>query len=120
MYENFNINDVAEAQRIKSIAELLQLIGKIPELAETIVLFFVRQIFDEYRQYVANGGRDNIAPGLVQRIKVAVLYLNDNDLQYVVSRFLEFPTMENLKNIIHKFDETIAKKQLAEIIKQAM
>lgn len=110
MYENFNLNDQAEAQRIKNIKEFLQLMGKDTEQIEMMVLLWIRQIFIGYRQYIISGGQRNIAPGIIQRIKVMVLFLNDKDLEYIVSKFLECPYLENLQNVIYKLDDAINKK----------
>jgi len=49
---------------------------------------------------------------------VSALYLDDQDLQKEVSKFLDEPNMKNLEDIIRKLDESIAKKQLDKLLKK--
>ena len=118
MYENFNNNDILAVWAIKLFLAPRQIDKETADRAELLIKSWIRQQLNDYRQYIITGGQNTLLPGFVRGLRVSALYLDDQDLQKEVSKFLDEPNMKNLKDIIRKLDESIAKKQLDKLLKK--
>lgn len=118
MYENFNINDILAVGGLKMILDLKQIDKETADRIELLIKSWIRQQLNDYRQYIITGGQNTLYPGFVRGLRVSALYLDDQDLQKEVSKFLDEPNMKNLEDIIRKLDESIAKKQLDKLLKK--
>lgn len=118
MYENFNNNDILTVRAIKLFLAPRQIDKETADRTELLIKSWIRQQLDDYRQHIVMGGQNTLHPGFVRRLRVSALYLDDQDLQKEVSKFLDEPTMKNLEDIIRKLDESIAKKQLDKLLKK--
>ena len=118
MYENFNNNDILAARGLKMILDLKQIDKETADRIELLIKSWIRQQLDDYRQHIVMGGQNTLHPGFVRGLRVSALYLDDQDLQKEVSKFLDEPNMKNLEDIIRKLDESIAKKQLDKLLKK--
>lgn len=112
MYENFNNNDILAAGGLKMILDLKQIDKETADRIELLIKSWIRQQLDDYRQHIVMGGQNTLHPGFVHGLRVSALYLDDQDLQKEVSKFLDNPNMKNLEDIIRKLDESIAKKHI--------
>ena len=118
MYQNFNNNDILAVRGLKMILDLKQIDKETADRIELLIKSWIRQQLNDYRQYIITGGQNTLYPGFVRRLRVSALYLDDQDLQKEVSKFLNEPNMKNLEDIIRKLDESIAKKQLDKLLKK--
>ena len=118
MYENFNNNDILTVRAIKLFLAPRQIDKETADRAELLIKSWIRQQLNDYRQYIITGGQNTLLPGFVRGLRVSALYLDDQDLQKEVSKFLDEPNMKNLEDIISKLDESIAKKQLDKLLKK--
>lgn len=118
MYENFNNNDILAVGGLKMILDLKQIDKETADRIELLIKYVIRQQLDDLRQHIIIGGPNTLHPGFVRRLRVSALYLDDQDLQKEVSKFLDEPNMKNLEDIIRKLDESIAKKQLDKLLKK--
>lgn len=118
MYENFNNNDILAAGGLKMILDLKQIDKETADRIELLIKYVMHQQLDDHRQHIIMGVQDTLHPGFVRGLRVSALYLDDQDLQKEVSKFLDEPNIKNLEDIIHKLDESIAKKQLDKLLKK--
>ena len=118
MYENFNNNDILAARGLKMILDLKQIDKETADRIELLIKYMIRQQLDAHRQHIIIGGQNTLHPGFVRGLRLSALYLDDQDLQKEVSKFLDEPNMKNLEDIIRKLDESIAKKQLDKLLKK--
>ena len=118
MYENFNNNDILTVRAIKLFLAPRQTDKETADRTELLIKSWIRQQLDDYRQHIVMGGQNTLHPGFVRGLRVSALYLDDQDLQKEVSKFLDEPNMKNLEDIIRKLDESIAKKQLDKLLKK--
>ena len=118
MYENFNNNDILTVRAIKLFLAPRQIDKETADRTELLIKYVIRQQLDDHRQHIIMGIQDTLHPGFVCGLRVSALYLDDQDLQKEVSKFLDNPNMKNLEDIIHKLDESIAKKQLDKLLKK--
>ena len=118
MYENFNNNDILTVRAIKLFLAPRQIDKETADRTELLIKSWIRQQLNDYRQYIITGGQNTLYPGFVRGLRVSALYLDDQDLQKEVSKFLDNPNIENLEDIIRKLDESIAKKQLDKLLKK--
>lgn len=118
MYENFNNNDILTVRAIKLFLAPRQIDKETADRAELLIKSWIRQQLNDYRQYIITGGQNTLLPGFVLGLRISALYFDDQDLQKEVSKFLDEPNMKNLEDIIHKLDESIAKKQLDKLLKK--
>ena len=118
MYENFNINDILAVGGLKMILDLKQIDKETADRIELLIKYMIRQQLDDQRQHIIIGGQNTLHPGFVRGLRLSALYLDDQDLQKEVSKFLDEPNMKNLEDIIRKLDESIAKKQLDKLLKK--
>ena len=118
MYENFNNNDILTVRAIKLFLAPRQIDKETADRAELLIKSWIRQQLNDYRQYIITGGQNTLLPGFVRGLRISALYFDDQDLQKELSKFLDNPNMKNLEDIIHKLDESIAKKQLDKLLKK--
>ena len=118
MYENFNNNDILAVGGLKMILDLKQIDKETADRIELLIKSWIRQQLDDYRQHIVMSGQNTLHPGFVRGLRLSALYLDDQDLQKEVSKFLDEPNMKNLEDIIRKLDESIAKKQLDKLLKK--
>ena len=118
MYQNFNNNDILAVGGLKMILDLKQIDKETADRIELLIKSWIRQQLDDHRQHIIMGIQDTLPPVFVRGLRVSALYLDDQDLQKEVSRFLDEPNMKNLEDIIRKLDESIAKKQLDKLLKK--
>ena len=118
MYENFNNNDILAVGGLKMILDLKQIDKETADRIELLIKSWIRQQLDDYRQHIVMGGQNTLLPGFVRGLRVSALYLDDQDLQKEVSKFLDNPNIKNLEDIIRKLDESIAKKHLDKLLKK--
>lgn len=118
MYENFNNNDILAVGGLKMILDLKQIDKETADRIELLIKYMIRQQLDDHRQHIIIGGQNTLHPGFVRGLRLSALYLDDQDLQKEVSKFLDEPNMKNLEDLIRKLDESIAKKQLDKLLKK--
>lgn len=118
MYQNFNNNDILAVGGLKMILDLKQIDKETADRIELLIKYMIRQQLDDHRQHIIIGGQNTLHPGFVRGLRLSALYLDDQDLQKEVSKFLDEPNMKNLEDIIRKLDESIAKKQLDKLLKK--
>ena len=118
MYENFNNNDILAVGGLKMILDLKQIDKETADRIELLIKYAIRRQLDGHRQHIIMGVQDTLHPGFVRGLRVSALYLDDQDLQKEVSKFLDEPNMKNLEDIIRKLDESIAKNQLDKLLKK--
>lgn len=118
MYENFNINDILAVGGLKMILDLKQIDKETADRIELLIKYVIRRQLNDHRQHIVMCGQNTLFPGFVRGLRVSALYLDDQDLQKEVSKFLDNPNMKNLEDIIRKLDESIAKKQLDKLLKK--
>ena len=118
MYENFNINDILAVGGLKMILDLKQIDKETADRIELLIKYMIRQQLDDQRQHIIIGGQNTLHPGFVRGLRLSALYLDDQDLQKEVSKFLDEPNMKNLEDIIRNLDESIAEKQLDRLLKK--
>ena len=114
----FNNNDILAVGGLKMILDLKQIDKETADRIELLIKYVIRQQLDDHRQHIIIGGQNTLHPGFVRGLRLSALYLDDQDLQKEVSKFLDEPNMKNLEDIIRKLDESIAKKQLDKLLKK--